>query len=498
MMAERHTRATQPAMLQSINQEEADRLRSFLLEAGYTEDNLRARGVTELPSAKLRNLPMLADLTREPGCLNTLLRWFWLGESQEVPVAEEVVPPWLISLALGCGLLRQHAGSLAPRALLVHFDGFFIVSDHPRAVDQEDAGLVLWPNPTSRLLGRFAVRRPAEATLDLGTGNGILALGAASYSKRVVATDLNCRATECAMFNSRLNGFSNIECLTGDGFIPVKGQKFDSILSNPPFFITPSNNYMFCENPMDLDFLCRQLTREAPAHLSEGGYFQMLCEWAQVRGQSWQERIGEWLQGTGCDALVLKGQTHALSEYAHARIGETVTTPDGDDELYDRYMAYYRQRGVEAIHNGMVAMRRREGQNWLVIEEVTETPAFPFGEAVQLRFMARDFLQTHSTDDRMSEVKPKLSPQVRLESFFHQANGKWQPDGLMLRLTKGFPFVVEVQPLLADFLGRCDGSRTLGELCTDLAAKLQKPVETVQPESFRIVRTLIERGLLVV
>ena len=169
-------------MLQPINQEEANRLRSFLLEAGYTEDNLRARGVTELPSPQLRNLPMLADLTREPGCLNTLLRWFWLGESQEASDVEQVVPPWLISLALGCGLLRHQSTSLVPQALLVHFDGFFIVSDHPRTIDQEDAGLVLWPNPTSRLLGRFAVRRAVEATLDLGTGNGILALGAASHS----------------------------------------------------------------------------------------------------------------------------------------------------------------------------------------------------------------------------------------------------------------------------------------------------------------------------
>lgn len=485
-------------MLKSISQPEADRLREFLLETGYTEENLRARGVTELPSAKLRNLPMLADLTREPDSLNALLRWFWLGESQEASTVEQVVPPWFISLAVNCGLLQQQAASLVPQALLVHFEGFFVVSDHPRTIDKEDAGLVLWPNPTSRLLARFAVRRTSQATLDLGAGNGILALGAAAYSQRVVATDLNARATGCAMFNSRLNALSNIECLTGDGFVPVRGQQFDLILSNPPFFITPSNDYMFCENPMDLDFLCRELTREAPAHLNEGGYFQMLCEWAQVKGQPWQERISEWLQDNGCDAWVLKGQTHALSDYAHMRITETVATADRDAELYEGYMAYYRQRGVEAIHGGMMAIRRRDGQNWLVIEEVAETPSSPFGETVQLRFAARDFLQTHATDDTMSAVKPKLSPHVRLESCFNQTNSKWQPAGLTLRLTKGFPFFVDVQPLLADFLGRCDGSRTLAELCAELAGKLQKPVETVQAESFRIVRTLIERGLLVV
>ena len=485
-------------MLRAIDEPEASRLRDFLLATGYTEENLRERGVAELPSAKLRNLPKLIHITREPSCLNSLLRWFWLGQTQDLSSVESLVPSWFIDLALRCGLLCQQDASLLPRALLVHFEGFFLTSDHPRIIEQEDAGMVLWPNTTSKILGRFAVRRPSEATLDLGTGNGILALGAASHSQRVVATDLNPRATECAMFNLRLNGVANVECLTGDGFAPVKEQKFDLILANPPFFITPSNDYMFCENPMELDFLCRSLTRQAPAHLNDGGYFQMLCEWAQVREQPWQERIAEWLQGTGCDAWVLKGQTHSLSEYAQMRITETVATADRDAELYERYMSYYRERGVEAIHGGLVALRRRDGNNWVIIEEVAETPSSPFGDTVLMRFAARDFLQANSSEEAISATRPKLSPHVRLESFFNQANGKWQPSGLTLRLTKGFPFFVDVQPLLAEFLGRCDGSRTLSELCAELAVKLQKPAETVQRESIGIVRSLIERGLLVV
>ena len=34
---------------------------------------------------------------------------------------------------------------------------------------------------------------------------------------------------------------------------------------------------------------------------------QMLCEWAQIKDQPWEERIAEWLQQTGCDAWVMKG-----------------------------------------------------------------------------------------------------------------------------------------------------------------------------------------------
>ena len=44
--------------------------------------------------------------------------------------------------------------------------------------------MVLWPNPTSKFLARFAVRRHSRATLDLGTGSGILSLGASRLQRR--------------------------------------------------------------------------------------------------------------------------------------------------------------------------------------------------------------------------------------------------------------------------------------------------------------------------
>ena len=110
---------------------------------------------------------------------------------------------------------------------------------------------MLWPNPTSKFLARFAVRRRSRATLDLGTGSGILSLDASRFSDLVVATDLNERAVAFARFNARLNGIENIEVIAGDCFAPVAGRRFDLILSNPPFFITPNADYLFCENPME-------------------------------------------------------------------------------------------------------------------------------------------------------------------------------------------------------------------------------------------------------
>ncbi len=483
-----------------LSPSDAGRLRDFFAEVNFTNACIRNDlGLADLPSRRLRNLPRLLDKTKEPTALHTLLRWFLVGAAIDAEKARALVPDWVITLFCGCGLLVAKHGELAPAALLMPFDQYLVASDHTSRFESgKFADLVLWPNPTSRLLARFTVRKPSRATLDLGTGNGIESLHAAGHSERVVATDLNPRATEYAAFNARLNGLENIECLTGDLFEPVEGRKFDLIVANPPFFISPSHRYLFCDNPYDLDELCRKIAREAGAYLNEGGYFQMLCEWAEVRGQPWQERVREWFDGNGCDVWLLKGYTQTPPDYAEERIRETAPDSPGEDAaIYTNYMNYYRERKVEAIHNGLIAMRRRAGKNWVWIEETPHTPKDPFGEAVLQTFTNRDFLESHSTDEQLLATRPRLSPHARLEQRFQASDSGWQRIALELRLVKGFPFFVGVQPLVAEFLSGCNGGHTLAELIQDLTGKVNVTAGQVQRECLDVIRKLIERGFVV-
>ena len=484
-------------VLKTLSQSDAQRIRGFFSEAGFEEQNLRQRGCfNELPSRRLRNIPRLLDSTREPSVLNVLLRWFWLGVPQDATGDAALIPSWFTELALCCGLLRREGNQLIAEVMIFPGEGFLTVCDHTVGIDALDAELVLWPNPTSRLLSRFTVRRHSSATLDLGTGNAIQALVAASHSDRVVATDLNPRAVCYATFSAWLNGVGNIECLAGDGFQPVAGRQFDLIVSNPPFFISPADRYLFCDNPMDLDQLCRLFVKQAPDHLREDGYFQVLCEWAQIRGQSWQERVSEWLENTGCDAWVVMGHTQDPSEYAQHRISETLGSADRDAELFASYISYYRERNVEAIHDGIITMRKRSGKNWILLEESELVPQDPFGESVLAIFAARDFLRSHASDEQMLGVKLRVSPHARLEQFFQPGEGQWQPTLLNLRLMKGIPFFIGLQAPVAGFLGGCDGSRTVGELIDAFARRVDAPFQQVQTECLSIIRRLLERGFL--
>jgi hypothetical protein len=485
-------------MLNPISKDDARRMSVFLAEQGYTEAGLRQTlGLRELPAPRLRNLPRLTALTDEPNCLNTLVRWFWIGLPQASEAAAAHVPDWFLSSALDCGLLRQRNTELVATAMLFPLDKFVFVADLTNKLELSDSDLVLWPNPTSQILSRFTVRRHSRATLDLGTGSGVEAILAAAHSDTVVATDLNPRAVSFAAFSARLNGVDNVEALQGDGFAPVADRIFDLIVSNPPFFIRPAEQYLFCDNPLELDQLCHKLAREAPSHLSEGGYFQMLCEWAGVEGQSWQERVSEWFENSGCDALVFKGYSQDPAEYAEEHIRAVDGTTSADAQLFENYMSYYRRHKVEAIHGGGITMHRRSGRNWVRLEEVQHTPRDPFGDLIVEMFATQDFLLSHEKDSELLETRPRLSPSSRLEQVFQREDGGWKQVELTLRMPKGFNPYIGIRPVVAEFLAGCDGNRSLREVVASFSAKVDAPAQQVQQECLAAVRTLIERGFLV-
>lgn len=84
------------------------------------------------------------------------------------------------------------------------------------------------------LLDQMKLQR-TYSVLDVCAGSGVLAVFAAERVSHVIATDINERALRFARLNAELNGLRNITFLQGDLFEPVKGIRFDVIMSNPPF-----------------------------------------------------------------------------------------------------------------------------------------------------------------------------------------------------------------------------------------------------------------------
>ncbi len=99
----------------------------------------------------------------------------------------------------------------------------------------------LVPRPETEILVERALeyigRNKPLRILDLGTGSGAIALAIARERPLcdVVATDLSSDALVIARQNARQLDIANVTFVCGDWVVPVNGQRFDLIVSNPPY-----------------------------------------------------------------------------------------------------------------------------------------------------------------------------------------------------------------------------------------------------------------------
>jgi HemK-related putative methylase len=116
---------------------------------------------------------------------------------------------------------------------------------------------------------------PDAEVLDMGTGSGVCAVFAARYARRVVAVDINPEAVRCASINAQLNHLEQkIDIRHGDLFAPVRTERFDIILFNPPFMLgTPRNDRDRAWRSNDVP---ERFAAGLSAHLKPGGFALVL------------------------------------------------------------------------------------------------------------------------------------------------------------------------------------------------------------------------------
>jgi methylase of polypeptide subunit release factors len=389
---------------------------------------------------------------------------------------------------------------------------------------------VLGIGGASLTLAQITIRPRISRALDLGTGCGIQTFHLLSHAEHVTATDISERALAFTRFNLLLNAAvlridpsaleERVSLRLGSLLKPVAGERFDLVVSNPPFVITPrstaetaADQFTYRDGGMAGDDIVSGLLADLPGVLAEGGTAQLLGNWEIRGGRSWDERIRQWLP-EGTDAWVIQREVQSPLQYAETWLRDAAENRDraAYARRYADYLADFASRGVDAVGFGYIWLRRAglHGAATVRCEEITHDIEQPLGPHLAAAITRGDWLAGSFAEG--SGIVPgagRKDPAGRdltweyllvagdVTEERHQRPGAEHPGVILLRQGAGLRRTTLLSTELAGFASACDGELTAGQIAGALAALLGDNDPLFASTLLAMVRELVLDGFLI-
>ncbi|WP_457974852.1 DUF7059 domain-containing protein [Arthrobacter sp. D1-17] len=345
---------------------------------------------------------------------------------------------------------------------------------------------VLGIGQASTTLVQTTIRRHAKRALDLGTGCGIQTFHLLHHSDHVTATDISERALAFTRFNVLLNAEAlqvdparpadRVALRLGSLLEPVAGEKFDLVVSNPPFVITPrsageaaGDQFTYRDGGLPGDGIVATLVQSLPDVLAPGGTAQMLGNWEITAGLSWEERPQRWVR-EDTDAWFIQREQVGPEQYAETWLQDASENRDRRhyQEAYSAYLGDFASRNVDGIGFGMIWLRRPDAGTRRVyrFEEITYPIEQPVGPHLDAAVDRADWLAAND----LSAAHLVVADDVTEER--HQRPGAEHPGVILLRQGASLRRTNLLSTELAGFVSACDGDLSAGQIIGALESLL--------------------------
>lgn len=392
-------------------------------------------------------------------------------------------------------------------------------------------------------LAALTPRKPVETALDLGVGCGIQTLYLLRHVRQVVATDISTRALEFTAFNVALAGVDSarVQLRQGNLLEPVAGQRFDLIVSNPPFVITPPSvrqaglplmEYRDAGGP-----ILPALVRGLEDHLNPDGVAVMLGNWEHREGTSWRTSVNQWI-GKSLDAWIIQREVQDPVEYAAMWLRDGGLTPERSGVAFENALAAWQEdfdsRQVSGVGMGYLVFHAPgavgapsgpgaaapEGQAsseepasavapgaaatstpggavepWRVLEEVPTSGQGALGEHVAQVIAAHEALRGLD-DAQVAALKLRTASGLSKEEALTPTS---VPTAPVIRQAEGFGRVIAVgMPEVALLSASDEGLLTVAQIAAAVASLTSEDPAAVLADMVAATRTFAHAGMVTI
>lgn len=365
-------------------------------------------------------------------------------------------------------------------------------------------------------LAALTPRKPVETALDLGVGCGIQTLYLLRHVRQVVATDISARALEFTAFNVALAGVDSarVQLRQGNLLEPVAGQRFDLIVSNPPFVITPPSvrqaglplmEYRDAGGP-----ILPALVRGLEDHLNPDGVAVMLGNWEHREGTSWRTSVNQWI-GKSLDAWIIQREVQDPVEYAAMWLRDGGLTPERSGVAFENALAAWQEdfdsrqvsgvgMGYLVFHAPGVAAGAPSGlgavvEPWRVLEEVPTSGQGALGEHVAQVIAAHEALRGLD-DAQVAALKLRTASGLSKEEALTPTP---VPTAPVIRQAEGFGRVIAVgMPEVALLSASDEGLLTVAQIAAAVASLTSEDPAAVLADMVAATRTFAHAGMVTI
>ena len=391
------------------------------------------------------------------------------------------------------GLWKRVADGVTGTVVLQAHQGMFLLNDHgSERVGEMELYWVMGVGASTMQVAHSVPGKPYGRVLDLCSGAGVQSFFLARHATEIVAVDRNPRAVNLGQFGAALNGFEHISFRESDFFSAVSGERFDAIVCNPPYVLSPEREKYYRDGGMEGDTLAEKVVREAPEYLAEGGCAYFVCDVATRHGVEAVDRLRAWVEDSGCDVLAIAAP--ALTPLAYANMWLQHESEAARGEMGKKWVGRFAELGIESVTHLLVAMRRRTGENWVVMDALPKRTEGHFGAQIDRRFAGQDFVRWDAA--RTWAARLRLVPEARLRRLGRAEGGRWVTEEAKVVVTEGLMYEFVVDPRTVDFLVMFDGTLTMEEVLGRLALAMGVDVEKVRGGWLGYVHQLAADGVL--